>query len=79
MRDDGCIMQPSHAAPLAVDISGAVALAPWGRRTVENLVYSGALPSRKIGRRRIILVRDIQRLLERGIERISTGAAEARL
>jgi hypothetical protein len=50
---------------LAVSLNEAAAMASVSRRSLENYIAAKLLPSRKIGKRRIILVRDLDRFLRR--------------
>ena len=48
---------------LAVSINEAAATIGISRRSVENYIAAKVLPSRKLGKRRVILVRDLQNFL----------------
>ena len=50
---------------LAVSLNEAAAMIGSSRRSLENYIAAKLLPSRKIGKRRIILVRDLKIFLER--------------
>ncbi len=58
---------------LAVSVPRAGRLADVSARLIRKLVMEGRLPSCRVGRRRLILVADLQRLLEAGRQ---TGGAE---
>jgi hypothetical protein len=48
---------------LAVDLKTASAMCALSRRTLENYIRSKRLRSRKIGRRTLVLVRDLENFL----------------
>jgi len=50
---------------LAVDLRTAAELCSLSRRSLENYITAKLLPSRKIGKRRLVLVRDLQDFLRR--------------
>ena len=49
--------------PLAVSIADAARMAALSRRSIENYIAAKMLPSVRIGRRRLIRVRDLNRFL----------------
>ena len=51
--------------PLAHSIAEACARSGIGRTKIYELINTGQLPARKSGRHTLILVRDLQRCLER--------------
>lgn len=53
----------SDTQRLAVTIHEAAALLSLSPRTVQKYVYIGCIPARRIGRRRLILVGDLERFL----------------
>lgn len=53
----------SEFKPLAVGLPEAARLASVSRRSLENYISAKLLPSRKLGRRRVILMRDLERFL----------------
>lgn len=57
-------MPTSQTEKLAVTVLEASALVSLCPRTIENYIASGVLPSRKIGRRRLVLVRDLKKFLQ---------------
>lgn len=50
---------------IAVDLKTACLICTLSRRTLENYIAAKLLPARKIGRRRLILVRDLETFLRR--------------
>jgi len=56
-----CALPP--IPPLAVGLADAARVTGLSRRTIELLVHDGRLPSRRLGRRRLILYADLRRLL----------------
>lgn len=58
----------SNAHPrLAYSVLEAAAAAGLGRTTIYELIKQGRLPSRKIGKRRIIAAADLERLILQGV------------
>jgi hypothetical protein len=55
------------AAPfkLAVGLSEAAKISDLSRRTLENYIRAKILPARKIGRRTLVLVRDLEQFLRK--------------
>lgn len=51
--------------PLAVSINEASALAGIGRTKLYEAISDGSLPVRKLGRRSLVIVSDLQAWLER--------------
>jgi excisionase family DNA binding protein len=51
------------AAPLAVGIAEAARMTDLSRRSIENYIAAKLLPSVRLGRRRLIRVRDLQKFL----------------
>jgi hypothetical protein len=47
-------------------------------RTIENLIAQGILSSRKIGRRRMVVIASLMRLAERDVPVITGSGARAR-
>jgi len=56
-------MTPPAAAKLAYSVKEAVALLPWGKTKVYEMIASGELPSRKKYGRRYILHEDLVTLI----------------
>jgi hypothetical protein len=57
---------PSASAsvrPLAVDLAAASRISTLSRRTLENYIRAKRLRARKIGRRTLILMRDLEGFL----------------
>lgn len=48
---------------IAVDIREAAQITSLSRRTLENYIRAKRLPARKIGRRTVILLADLQKFL----------------
>ena len=48
---------------IALTVAEAVAICPFGRSLLYNLIREGRLPARKIGRRTFIMLSDLQWLL----------------
>lgn len=66
---DGEVVRPfpesqPHPDPLAVSVCVAADMISVGRTTMFGLVRDGAIPSMKIGSRRIIRVADLKEYLE---------------
>lgn len=59
------VLSSSQAAPLAFSINQLAQVSSLSRRTIERAVFSGALRSRRIGGRRIVLRADALRWLSR--------------
>jgi excisionase family DNA binding protein len=53
----------SEAERIAVGVSEAARLSGLSRRGLENYIRSKVLPSKKVGRRRLVLVEDLRRFL----------------
>lgn len=51
------------AVKLALSILNAASAIDVSRRQVENYVATGALPSFKLGRRRLVRVRDLEKFI----------------
>jgi hypothetical protein len=49
--------------PLAVDLAAASRISTLSRRTLENYIREKRLRARKVGRRTLILVRDLESFL----------------
>ena len=62
--------------PIAVRPNEAARLAGLSRRSIEHLIANGSLPSRRVGRARLILLADLRRLLRGDVPHI-TGAPAA--
>jgi hypothetical protein len=50
-------------AALAVSLQQAAQMAALSTRSMQNYVSAKLIPSRKIGKRRLILVRDLEKFL----------------
>jgi excisionase family DNA binding protein len=50
---------------IAVDLRAASEMLSVSRRTLENYIRAKLLPARKLGRRRLILVRDLETSVRR--------------
>ena len=55
-----------QSKPMAVPVNSACALTGLGRTSIYKLIGDGALTSVSIGRRRLILMASIERLLSAG-------------
>jgi excisionase family DNA binding protein len=51
--------------PLAVSLAEAAGMLAVSRRTVENYIRMRRLPARKLGRRTVVLLRDLENFLRR--------------
>ena len=51
-------------APLAVDVKEAARLTSFGKTKIYEMLADGTLPSRKIGRRRVIPYSALKALVE---------------
>lgn len=60
---------------LAVGIAEAARLADLSRRGLENYIKLKILPSRKIGRRRLVLLKDLEKFLALDRPSARPGAA----
>ena len=54
--------------PISVSINEASAMIGIGRVTIYKLINEGELPSLKVGDRRLILVKEIRKFLDRKAE-----------
>jgi hypothetical protein len=64
--DENLFDGPSASAsvrPLAVDLAAASRISALSRRTLENYIRTKRLRARKIGRRTLILMRDLEAFL----------------
>lgn len=57
-------MKHAPMEPLAISIEEAANLSSISRRTLYNLLRDGAIQSRKVGRRRLVIVRSLRAYLE---------------
>jgi len=57
------LVRMDNANRLAVDLKTASAMCALSRRTLENYIRAKRLRSRKVGRRTIVLVRDLEAFL----------------
>jgi hypothetical protein len=62
---------------LAVDLNRASAMCSLSRRTLENYVKVGRLRARKVGRRTLVLVRDLEQFLGHNQPSPIVGTADA--
>jgi hypothetical protein len=70
-------MQPNQdPAPLAVGIGKAAKISDLSPRSIQYYVASKVLPSRKIGKRRLILLTDLRRFLASDRPAVNTRARE---
>lgn len=53
-------MSTSLHAPIAVGLDEAARMSGLSRRSIEHLTINARIPSRKVGRRRLILVVDLE-------------------
>ena len=56
-------MLAHQSQPIAVGLAEAARLTGLSRRSIEYLCHDGRLPSRKLGKRRLVLYADLQRLV----------------
>ncbi len=68
----------SELQRLAVSMNEAARLAGVSRRSLENYAALKMLPTRKIGYRRLVLVRDLEKFLSSDRPSASPTAREAR-
>ena len=64
--DENLLAGPSASAPLrplAVDLAAASRISTLSRRTLENYIRAKRLRARKVGRRTLILMRDLEAFL----------------
>jgi excisionase family DNA binding protein len=67
----------SAVRPLAVDTQTAARMLSLSRRTIQNYIAGKVLPSRKIGRRTVILVRALEKFLRADHPSPSVGRGDA--
>lgn len=60
------IRQQQRPQRLAYSVLEAAEASGLGRTTIYGLIQQGRLPSRKIGKRRIIAAADLERLINEG-------------
>lgn len=53
----------SFTRKVCVSVAEAAFMLSCCRKTIENYMSAGLLPSKKLGRRRLILVRDLERFI----------------
>ena len=63
---------------LAVTIVEAARTISVSPRTIQNYIQAGILPSRKIGRRTVILIRDLERFLRSDKRSLKPADADER-
>ena len=63
-------MKTAEHPPLAVPIDQAAALVNLSRAKLYRLVKSGDIPKVKIGRRTLIRIKDLERILEDRLEEV---------
>lgn len=66
--------EPTTLEPIAISIHDAERVSGISRRTLYDLMRDGAIQSRKVGRRRLVLVRSLRAYLEGGENGQATGA-----
>lgn len=67
--------EPPPEPRLLLTVPAAAAALSLSRRTVERLMTTGHLPSRRIGRRRLIPAEAVRRLAARDLPTIAPAAA----
>ncbi len=56
---------PAGVRPLAVDKATAAVMIAQSVRSLENYIALGLIETRKLGRRRVVLVRSLEKFLQR--------------
>jgi excisionase family DNA binding protein len=54
----------SQTKKLALDVRSAADMISLSKRTLENYIQAKVIPSIKAGRRRLVLVRDLEKFLQ---------------
>jgi hypothetical protein len=75
MKDLAVARVPSPE-PLALGVQRAAEVSGLCPRSITYYVASGELPSRKIGKRRLILLSDLRRFLAKDRPAVNTRARE---
>jgi hypothetical protein len=57
------VSNPGMGSRLAVSMNEAASMITCSRRTLENYIAAKLLPSRKVGKRRVVLLRDLEKFL----------------
>lgn len=65
--------QTAETAPLALSPAKAADLLGVSRTVINNLMYSGELPSVKVGKRRLIPVKSLENWLEQKLQEQQTS------
>jgi hypothetical protein len=66
------------SSKLAVDIREAARKISVSPRTIQNYIQAGILPSRKIGRRTVVLIRDLEHFLRSDKRSLRPGDPDER-